>query len=355
VEITCPRCGARQPESSLSFECVRCGADLASRPAEPPPPTPLHPGPDRNDLRVLRSGRMGRAVQALLVIGVAAAVGYVVLRFLPELFIDDATVGRAMDDTPAPAADAPPVLRNELPPERAAGLPAPATTSPPWPVPGAGIVRGRVTWQRVRPPPVIPFLVSDPACGVTLNVPRFVTGELGGVEEALVVVIPRDVKAPVPPPGAPLSANLRACLPRPRLVAGPPGTKVILGALGSATHQLVASAPLPGLPAPLAQGGRIETELPHEGTVFVTDPAHPWERFTLVSVPSTLWSTVNAEGFFRIDGVPPGPATVRFYTEGTGPFDREVNVAPGGEVMLLVDVADETPGFRRLDRHPTRP
>lgn len=289
----------------------------------------------------------GRVAQAALVIGIAAAALYVALRYLPELFIDTPTVRRAMDDEPT--VDEPPVLRNELPPPREAGLGPPARTAPSaWLVPGAGVVRGRVAWQRVRPPPVIPFLVSDPLCGVTVNVPRFVTGELGGVAEALVVVIPRDVAAPpAPPREQPLVANVRACLPRPRLLAGPPGTPVVLGALGSARHEIVPSVPLPGLPATLTQGGKIETRLPAEGTAFLTDPAHPWERITLIAVPSTLWSTVNAEGFFRVDGVPPGPATVRIYTEGTGPFDREVVVAPGGETMLFVDVADETPGFAR--------
>jgi hypothetical protein len=153
-------------------------------------------------------------------------------------------------------------------------------------------------------------------------------------------------------------ANLRACLPRPRLLAGPPETPVVVGALGTARHTLQSSVSLPGLPATLTQGGKIETRLPTQGTAFVTDPSHPWERITLIAVPSTLWSTVNAEGFFRIDGVPPGPSTVRIYTEGTGPFDREVSLAPGGEAMIFVDVADETPGFaagRRLDQHPTRP
>jgi hypothetical protein len=190
-------------------------------------------------------------------------------------------------------------------------------------------------------------------------VPRFVTGELGGIAEALVVVIPHGAQPPPPAPRSePLSASLRACLPRPRLLAGPPGTPVEIGALGSARHELTSSTPLPGLPAVLTQGGKIETRLPDRGTAFVTDPAHPWERITLVAVPSALWSTVNAEGFFRIEGVPPGPATVRFHTEGTGPFDRGIDLSSGGEAMIFVDVGDETPGFSavpRLDQAPTRP
>src|SRR5262249_44001595 len=108
--------------------------------------------------------------------------------------------------------------------------------------------------------------------------------------------------------------------------------------------------PLAGLPASLHQGTVVKTALPPGGAAHVTDPSHPWERFTLVPVPTTLWAMVNAEGFFRIENVPPGEATLRIYTEGTGPFERRIRLAPSGEVMVLVDVADQTEGFGRAQQ-----
>src|SRR5690606_32715472 len=97
VEIVCPRCGTRQPEGSISFECVKCGADLAGQPTEP---TPLHPPPEMLDRSVLRSGLAERAVQAVIVIGLAVAMVWVAVRWLAELFIDTTAVQQAMDDGP---------------------------------------------------------------------------------------------------------------------------------------------------------------------------------------------------------------------------------------------------------------
>jgi hypothetical protein len=75
--------------------------------------------------------------------------------------------------------------------------------------------------------------------------------------------------------------------------------------------------------------------------VAVTDAAHPWERFTLVAFPSVLSARANPEGFFRIGDVPPGPVTLRFFTEASGVFERRLVLQPGGEAMVQVDLSDE--------------
>ncbi len=324
----CPRCGREQPDDDVSFQCRFCGADLAEgavreEPVRRPSKRPL----------------------AVTIVAAGAALGFVLMiRTCTDQAVGPADFEKAnvyLDGgavpPPTPVNRLPPVTLAELGPKPVAGI------APP---PGAGVVRGRVTWQRKVPPPTLPFLSEDRACGVTIFLPQVPVGELGGVTEAVVVAIPEGAPAPPAAPRAePLVASLRACLPEPRLVAGPPGTKVIIRTVGTATHALQASSPLPGLPATTSQGVRIETELPAEGMVAITDPAHPWERFTLVALPSALSTTVNPEGFFRIAGVPPGKVTLRFFTEATGPFERTVTLAEGGEAMVLVDVADELPGF----------
>lgn len=333
--LTCPRCGAPQPEDEVSFSCRSCGADLVSGREEAPA------GRGGGGLLPGRRRRVAFALAAAL-----AALGLVVAaRFCVDR--TDEEHGRAFAErTLGDERIEPPTPRNELPPARAAGLADLAVTDTAAPVPGAGTIRGRLTWARVRPPPAFPFLSGDRDCGVTVTIPSVPLGAEGGVAEALVVAIPEDVEVAAARPRAePLHATIRACLPEPRLLAGPPGTPVELRTVGLAAHELVPSAPLPGFPARLEAGAVLRTRLPDSGTVHLTDPAHPWERVTLVAVPTSLAATVNAEGFFRFAEVPPGKVTLRFYTEATGPFDRVVHLAPSGDAMVDVDLADEVPGF----------
>lgn len=325
----CPGCGRAQPEESVSFECVQCGADLAAdavRPAERPRPflSPL-------------------AIGAILAIALGAVV--VQVRTCTNIATDPGhdRAARLLDG----GTVEPPTPVNFIPPPKPGVLAATSTTTPAvWPVPGAGTIRGRIAWQRAVPPPTLPFLSGDRDCGVTIFFPLVPTGELSGVPEAVVVALPDGVTPPPAPPRfAPLEASLRACLAEPRLLAGAPGTKLKLRSVGLASHALVADVAVAGLPATVKAGAPLELTIPDAGMAIVTDAAHPWERFTLVALPHALSTTVNSEGLFFLGGVPPGDVTVRIYTEATGVFERRVRLEPGGEAMLFVDLADETPGF----------
>jgi hypothetical protein len=331
--LTCPRCGAPQPEDEPSFTCGACGADLAGGPVDRPDPA---------GRKGSGAGSRYRFLAWTLAVGLVAValVQGTVRRLRPAR--EEPPAAATGPAVPAPSRDLPePTPPNQLPPARPAGLGGLRVDGAAVPVPGAGTIRGRVTWGRVRPPPVLPFLSSDPACGVTVALPSVPVGAEGGVPEALVVAIPEGVSAAATPRTEPLVATLRACLPTPRLLAGPPETPVELRSVGAARHALEASAPLPGLPAHLEAGRAVRTQLPDSGTVFLTDSAHPWERIALVAVPSSLATTVNAEGFFRLADVPPGKVALRFFTEATGPFDRLVELPPGGDAMVQVDLADE--------------
>lgn len=325
----CPSCGRAQPEDAVSFECAQCGADLAADAVKPSErPRPLLPP---------------LAIGAILAVALFAVV--VQVRTCTSIATDPGhdRAARILDG----GTVEPPTPVNFIPPPKPGLLAATSTTTPEvWPVAGAGTIRGRIAWQRAVPPPTLPFLSGDRDCGVTIFFPLVPTGELAGVPEAVVVAVPAGVTPPPAPPRvAPLEASLRACLPEPRLLAAAPGTKLKLRSVGLASHALGSDVPLAGLPATVKAGAPLELEIPQTGMAIVSDAAHPWERFTLVALPHALSTTVNSEGLFFLGGVPPGDVTVRIYTEATGVFERRLHLPPGGDAMLFVDLADETPGF----------
>lgn len=362
--LTCPRCGAEQPEDRPSFACAACGADLAA-----PPPgfgegsggVPAEAAGDRAGAAIApddvpgdaplppdgeRPWRRTRSPYVLAVSLALAALALVLAaRFCVASSVDDEPgralaqriLGEELVEVPVPLHD--------LPPPRTAGLDGVSVDRAAGPAPAPGTIRGRLTWGRVRPPPTLSFLSGDGQCGVTVQLPLVPTGSEGGIPEALVVALPEGASPPAEPRAEPLVATFRACLPVPRVLAGPPGTPVELRTVGPAAHELVPSAPLPGLPGRLEPGRPLRTRLPETGTVHLSDPAHPWERITLIAVPTALATTVNAEGFFRFPRVPPGKVTLRFFTEATGPFDRTVEMLPSGDAMVQLDLADEVPGF----------
>jgi hypothetical protein len=327
ADVTCPHCGARSSDERLSFSCEKCGGDLAAEAVRPLP---------------RRRGRMPAVIAGA---ALAAVALFVFARSCLQLAGPEP--GRELADrTLGAEVQEPPPTVNVLPGARAAATGGVALSPAGAPAAEhAGVIRGRVVWQRVRPPPVLYFLSPDRDCGVTLQVPLVPMAELGGVPEAIVVAVPEGPSPAAAARAQPLEATLSACRAMPRLLAGPPGTEVVLRTVGAATHELVASADVPGLPATLAPGATVRTAIPSEGTAFVTDPKHPWERIALVALPSALSATVNAEGFFRIAGVPPGPVTLRFWTEATGPFERRLTLAPDGDATVTVDISDELPGL----------
>jgi hypothetical protein len=365
--LTCPRCGAEQPEDRPSFACAACGADLAGPPPGPGDGTggvPAREGGDRTGATGGPDSLPGEAVDATpppragegswrrtrspyalaAFLAVAALALVLATRFCVDSVGDEpgrALAQRVLGEERVEL----PIPLHELPPARAAGLDGVPVKPAAGAVPSPGTIRGRLTWGRVRPPPTLSFLSSDPHCGVTVQLPLVPTGSEGGVPEALVVALPEGGGTRADSRTEPLVATLRACLPVPRILAGPPGTPVELRTVGPAVHELAASAPLPGLPGRLEPGRPLRTRIPDAGTVHLSDPAHPWERITLIAVPTSLATTVNAEGFFRFAGVPPGKVTLRFFTEATGPFDRLVELPPSGDAMVQVDLADEVPGF----------
>lgn len=329
-DLTCPHCGAAQPDDALSFRCTSCGTDLAGKRA----------GPKDPELRPGRSRRLGWIGALLLGASSLLMAG----RFCVDRTGEEH--GRGLATRTLGAIVEPPAPQNQLPAVREVGFADLSVADTAVPIAEGGTIRGRVTWGRVRPPPVYPFLSGDRDCGVTVQIPAVPVGVEGGVAEALVVALPEGAAAPpAERQTSPLRATIRACLAEPRLLAGPPGTPVELRAVGLAAHELVPSAPLSGLPARLESGAVLHTRLPRSGTVHVADPAHPWERISLVALPTALAALVNAEGFFRLANVPPGKVTLRFYTELTGPFDRVVELPPAGDVMLQVDLADELPAY----------
>jgi hypothetical protein len=228
--------------------------------------------------------------------------------------------------TPAPPAseDAPPAV--ELVGEREISLPeAPARHSKKSAL--SGVVMGRVLWGEPAPEANPLSRNAEPYCallGTELDGSLSVSS--GGLANALVRL--RPARAPANASG-PLSTTvdnplvhlaLSSCAFAPRVVALLPGQHLVVESTDPLLHALRLTRERGVVYRRTLQHGEPAPELKFSapGIYRVGCDVHPWEvAWIVVSPPEDAphFSVTDAQGHFRVEGLPPGLYTVDAWHE----------------------------------------
>jgi hypothetical protein len=256
----------------------------------------------------------------------------------------------------APAADARP--RVEVEPD-ASPTAAPTAPGPYAVVQGpAGTVLGTVTLAALPPRAAVAPVPGPAACPGRAAMPAVAVAPNGGVVGALVWL--EDVARGKPFADAPpADLVVHGCALAPRAVIVPPGGaltvrnddpvrhEVQLAAAGTLdAPALAGDAPLFTWPMPL-EGQRFARTLAEPGLFVAHADGAPRPR-ALVLVPRHPYVAVtDADGRYRLDGVPPGTYVVRAWhppLDGGRPLGARATATVAADGAVEVNVALAPPG-----------
>ncbi len=164
-----------------------------------------------------------------------------------------------------------------------------------------------------------------------------VHGVDGGLGGAYVSVVRGWQGWSFPAPSAPeVRLEQLGCLFRPRLVAVRVGQAVLVGNQDAVTHN-VHTYPRRSAARNVTQvagGPDLRLEFERAEIVPLTCDLHPWMKAFVAVAEHPLFDCTQADGAFRIEGVPPGSYTVEVWHEVLGELRADVEVAPRAEVTV---------------------
>jgi hypothetical protein len=184
-----------------------------------------------------------------------------------------------------------------------------------------GTLTGTVLWTGPLPEVVRVTVEQDrDACGSTREMSALSVSPRGGVRDTVVYL--DSVAEGRALPTGPFEIAFRGCELVPHVSAVPMGASLTFAnrEAGGVLHNLHATlvdgsvwADL-GLPE---SGATATATVPGLGvSTLVDDAAHPWIRGFVHSFDHPYFAVTNADGQFRITGVPPGQYTIRTWHEG---------------------------------------
>ena len=235
-----------------------------------------------------------------------------------------------------------PVLAHTLGAARAqepAPAPAPATdTTATKPKPA---VTGVVRFKGERPE-VKPLKIEDtqatgccpPGVKVDGTDPSLLIDEKGGI--ANVVVTVKVAGAEVKLPETAYELDQRGCLFSPHVLVVPKGAKVAYLNSDATAHNVhLITLMNDPLNQTVPAGQRLERVMKEAEEVKVTCDMHTWMTAWVVVTDGTHWAKTEADGSFRLEGLPPGTHEVRLWHETLGARTASVVVAEDGTAAPL--------------------
>jgi hypothetical protein len=200
------------------------------------------------------------------------------------------------------------------------------TAAPGW----AGEVTGRVE----LPPPAVKAAFAAPGLLDGLGAG---SGANSTAAASPILVYVAEASAPLPRAQT-AGAHLRLGGSAP---AGPPlvalalGSTLVIESADSREHRLIVRGG--GRPLDLgviARGGRVEFTARETGVLSVACTLHKESAGEIVVLAHAAFTFADAEGGYRLAGLPPGLATVVAYSPRCGEVSREVTVPDSGQVEV---------------------
>lgn len=233
-------------------------------------------------------------------------------------------------------------------------------------VTNGGTLTGRVRWNGARPPmEAIAVTRSPEACGQTSPFPALVIGAEGGVQNTF-VYIEGITRGRALPPASDADAPIidqQSCVYNPHVSGIGVGRAIGFRNSDGVLHNVHATWSDDQTWFNIAQPTRgMTTRRTAERAGIariVCDAGHTWMLSWVHVMPHPYFAVTDANGQFRIEGLPPGQYTVKAWHEGwrvTGQtsgrptysppviLSHSATIAAGQEATVELDLSTSAPG-----------
>lgn len=207
---------------------------------------------------------------------------------------------------------------------------------------GGGSVVGTVKFLDTPPAPERLKVDRDNnICGLRkFSEDLIVAPQTKGLKNVVLTVVGIPAGSSAPPRQAP-ALQQNKCVYEPHVQAAVVGQKLEVKNVDDLLHNIHAYAANQDTLFNVAQPIRNQVSamaLQREGVTTVKCDVHSWMLAYVVVAPHPYTAVTDANGSFRIDGVPPGSYKLRAWHEALGTLDKDLIVAHGREATVNFDV-----------------
>jgi plastocyanin len=209
-----------------------------------------------------------------------------------------------------------------------------------WPlVAVAGAIQGTVL-LRGAPSETrkLPVTIDQYVCGQEKEAEDLIVSPRSGVKYVVAwLENPPAVARPTATPA--MEMDQKGCMFTPRVIVVPAGGTVNFLNSDRLLHNLH-GRPRANAPFNRTQpkGRTIPMTFAHPEIIQVDCDLHSWMRGWVVVAEHAFYAVSDADGGFRLDGVPAGRYTLRLWHEVLGTTTRDVAVTPDGVTQVSVDM-----------------
>jgi len=205
-----------------------------------------------------------------------------------------------------------------------------------------GSIEGQVVFEGKKPAPKPDISITNDeqtkGCHehgeMALKDNTLLIGDKGGVANVVMTIKAADFERKVPTEA--IVVDQKGCRFDPHIVVVPQGAKVKFANSDGTTHN-VHTFPKKNKPENknVAGGSSMEQVLDKSETILVKCDVHPWMKGYVVVTDATHYAVSDAQGNFKISGLPPGDYVVNYWHEelGKGKSDK-VTVTAGGTAKM---------------------
>ena len=209
-----------------------------------------------------------------------------------------------------------------------------------------GSIEGQVIFEGKKPAPKPDISITNQeqtkGCHehgeMTLKDNTLLIDDKGGVANVVMTIKAKGVEPNIPKEA--IVVDQKGCRFDPHVVVVPQGAKVKFANSDGTTHN-VHTFPKKNKPENknVAGGSSMEQVLDKSETILVKCDVHPWMKGYVVVTDATHFAKSNADGSFKIEGLPAGDYKVSWWHEELGKGKTEkVTVTAGAEAALKVEV-----------------
>ncbi len=201
----------------------------------------------------------------------------------------------------------------------------------------AGEIRGQVrVTGSVPPPTMLRVTIDHYVCGTEKRAEDLVVSPARELQNVVVWLGNPPPGAPSTAPATPVQMDQKGCVFEPHVVVVPAGGTVEFLNSDRLLHNLH-SKPRdnPAFNRTQPKGRTIPITFAQPEIVPVTCDLHAWMRAWVVVAPHAFYAVTDSQGRFRLDNLPPGEYTLRYWHERLGTGSRAVTVGDAPAAVTL--------------------